>query len=239
MLAGKHAVLEALSAGREIVEIQFLRGTRKNLGVLLNLAEQKGIKIREVGTKELDLLYVGVHQGVVAKLSKFKYALLDDVVSEVLGRGAFFVVLDHLTDPHNFGAIIRTAAVFGVDGIIIPRDRSVQITSTVLKVASGGCEYVPIIMVRNIAETIDKLKREGVVVYAADLQGESLFEFKFSGDLAIVFGAEGKGVSRLAKERSNALLTIPMFGESLSLNVSVAAGIIIAEIAKQKQRSSC
>lgn len=236
-LAGKRAVFEALKSKKDIEEVFFLLGRKREFSELLELARQNEIKTSEVDARKLDSLYCGVHQGVVAITNDFEYSSLDDILKKAekaLGKRLFLMILDHLTDPHNLGALIRTAAVFGVDAVIIPKDRSVRVTSTVLKIAAGGCEYVPIVMVRNIAETVEKLKAAGIWVYATGVEGEDLFETSFASDVAIVVGSEDKGVSRLVKERSSSLLTIPMPGESLSLNVSVAAGIIMAEIAKQK-----
>jgi 23S rRNA (guanosine2251-2'-O)-methyltransferase len=236
VLAGKRAVFEALKSGKNIEEVFFLLGRKHELFELLELAQQNEIKTSEVDAKKLSSLYCGVHQGVVA-ITSVEYLSLEDLLEKtkkVSERGLFLIVLDHLNDPHNLGAIVRTAAVFGVDGVIIPKDRSVRVTSTVLKVAAGGCEYVPVVMVRNIAETVAKLKAEGIWVYATGLEGEDLFKTRFAKDVAIVVGSEDKGVSRLVRERSSLSLTIPMPGERLSLNVSVAAGIVMAAVAKQK-----
>ncbi|MDR1354358.1 MAG: 23S rRNA (guanosine(2251)-2'-O)-methyltransferase RlmB, partial [Oscillospiraceae bacterium] len=233
-LAGKRAVWEALTAKNYIEEILFQRGKDRGLRALLDLASQQRIKLKEVELGVINSLYDGVHQGVLARMPGFKYAVLDDVLLSMESCSGFLMILDHLTDPHNLGAIIRTAAAFGAAGVVIPRDRSAKVTATVLKVASGGCEYVPVVMVRNIADTVGKLRALGVWVYATGFGGEDLFKVSFAKRVAIVVGAEGKGVSRLVAERSDSLLTIPMPGNALSFNVSVASGIIMGELTRQK-----
>ena len=172
---------------------------------------------------------------MVAFLNEFKYAELEEIVNRTKNRNKrfFAVILDHLQDPHNLGAIIRTGCVFGVTCVIIPKNRSVHVTPSVLKIASGGCEHLPIVMVNNIVQAIEFLKKNNIWVYAADFNGENVFKTKFSADLAIVIGAEGKGVSHLVRQKSDFLISIPMPGKPLSLNASVAAGVIIAEVTKQ------
>lgn len=235
LIAGKHSVYEAIISGSKIKEIMFLKSKEQNLNILLTAARQAKIKIKAVEYNEINKLYKGNHQGVVVFLDEFKYAELEEIVNRTKNSNKrfFAVILDHLQDPHNLGAIIRTGCVFGITCVIIPKNRSVHVTPSVLKIASGGCEHLPIVMVNNIVQAIEFLKKNNIWIYAADFNGENVFKTKFSADLAIVIGAEGKGVSHLVRQKSDFLISIPMPGKPLSLNASVAAGVIIAEVTKQ------
>lgn len=234
LLGGRHPVLEAI-INNKVHEIYIAKSSLKSLKKLINLANDANIKIHEVDSSKLDMLYSKVHQGVVAVIDEFRYAQLDCILkrNKQKADNFFAIILDHIQSPHNLGAIIRTACVFGITCVIIPKDRSVHVTSSVLKVASGGCEHIPIVMVNNIVSTIKVLQKNNIWVYAADLIGENIFTQKFEKNLAIIIGSEEKGVSNLAKQKSDFSISIPMQGKPLSLNASVAAGIIIAEVVKQ------
>lgn len=205
---------------------------------LLSICENSGIPLREEERKTLEKLSgTSKHQGVVAVLSDFNYSSVDKIVSawKNSGKRAFILLLDGIQDPHNLGAIIRSAECAGIHGIIIPKHRASEITATVEKVSAGASAVVPIARVTNIARTIDELKSMGMWVAGSDISAETcLYETDFNTDLALVVGSEGKGIRPLVKKKCDFLISIPMFGKINSLNASVSAAIVLYEAVRQR-----
>ena len=238
VIAGRNAVAEALKSGHAIDSIYVARGDRSgSLGMLIAKAKKLGIAVKEADSVKLDHLSAGaVHQGVVAVAAAKAYASVDDIfaLAESRHEQPFLILADGLEDPHNLGAILRVAECAGAHGVIIPKRRSVGLTVAVGKASAGAVEYVPVARVTNLADTIDELKRRGVWVYAADLNGQTWCETDYSGPAAVVIGSEGFGVSRLIREKADAVISLPMLGKINSLNASVACGIICYEIVRQR-----
>ncbi|WP_242964919.1 23S rRNA (guanosine(2251)-2'-O)-methyltransferase RlmB [Scatolibacter rhodanostii] len=240
IIAGRNAVSEALRAGRPIAALYVLRGEKNGSIVsILARAKQKEIPIKEVDLKKLDFMCGhAVHQGVVAAVAVKDYADLDDLfrLAEERGEPPFFILCDELSDPYNLGAIIRTAECAGAHGVIVPKRRNVGLTFAVGKSSAGAVEYLPVARVTNLADTIETLKKRGVWIYTADMDGQPWCQTDFSGAVALVIGSEGEGVSRLIKEKSDFIVSLPMKGKINSLNASVAAGILSYEISRQRSR---
>lgn len=238
LIIGRNAVSEALKSGREIDTLLVADGGRAgSVGQIIRLCRDKGIVIKDVERKKLDMICAGsAHQGVAAYAAAHSYAQVDDIfaLAEQRGEQPFIIICDELEDPHNLGAIIRSAEAGGAHGVIIPKRRSATLSYTVGKASAGALEYVPVARVSNIAAEIESLKKRGVWVYAADMGGKSWREVDFSGPVALVIGSEGNGVSRLVKEKSDFIVSLPMKGKINSLNASVAAGILIYEVAAQR-----
>ncbi len=238
LVAGRNAVAEALKAGRPIDSL-FVQSGEKS-GALLSLiakAKAAGVTIKEADARKLDRLCRGaVHQGVVAMAAVKEYASLDAVFDLASARGEplFLVVCDELEDPHNLGAVIRTAECAGAHGVVIPKRRSVGLTYAVGKASAGAVEHLPVVRVENLARFLDQLKEKGVWVYAADLDGTPWCETELTGPVALVIGSEGNGVGRLIKEKCDFVLSLPVKGKVNSLNASVAAGILCYEVARQR-----
>ena len=241
LIEGRNAVIEALKSDRTIEYILIAKGDLVgSISVVLALAKEKGIVTKEVDRRKLDeMSQTSSHQGVMAIVTPYKYFALNDIFkyAEERGEKPFIIILDEIEDPHNFGSIIRTAEVCGAHGIIIPKRRNVGATPTVYKTSAGAIEHVKIAKVTNINATIEEIKERGVWVYGADMVGENyIFNTDFTGAVALVIGSEGKGISKLTKEKCDVLVKIPMVGKITSLNASVAGGIIMYEIMKQKIR---
>lgn len=239
VIAGRNCVSEALNSGRPIDSILVARGAKSGaVSILIAKAKDKGIAIKEADGKKLDFLSSGaVHQGIIALAAVKEYSAVDDIfaLAEERGEPPFIVILDEIEDPHNLGAIIRTAECTGVHGIIIPKRRSAGLSYTVGKASAGAVEYVPVARVTNIPNTIDDLKKRGVWVYGADMNGMPCEKSNLKGAAALVIGNEGKGLGRLVKEKCDAILSLPMVGKINSLNASVAAGVFMYEFLKQRQ----
>ena len=186
--------------------------------------------IKYVDKEYLDRLVDGLHQGIVVEIDDYEYYDIDDIIKE----NGFIVILDHLEDPHNFGAIIRTCEAAGVDGIIIPKDRSVEVNGTVMKTSVGTLDNMKIVSVTNLVQTMEYLKKKGYWITATDMEGTDYKKIDYKGSCAIVIGSEGNGVSRLVLENSDFVASIPMKGNVNSLNASVAAGIVIFEASSQR-----
>ena len=218
---GKNVVFEAL--GKENIKKAFVyeKFTDKNL---LKKIKDKNIKIEYKNKLELDDLVKGNHQGIILEVDDFQYASLNEVLNEKI-----ILILDHLEDPHNFGAIIRTCEAAGINSIIIPKDRSVKVNGTVSKVSVGTIENVKISMVNNLVNTIKKLKDNGFWIIGTDMQGTDYKKIDYSGKIVIVIGSEGKGLSRLVEDNCDFIASIPMQGKVNSLNASVAAALVIFE----------
>ncbi|MBV1757957.1 MAG: 23S rRNA (guanosine(2251)-2'-O)-methyltransferase RlmB [Dethiosulfatibacter sp.] len=237
---GKNPVMEALKSNKKIEKIYCIDRKHKS-GIdqdLLDLATEKSVKLIEVSKNKLDSLASdGNHQGVVAIVEDYAYCSLDEVLEKARhkSKSPFLVILDGITDVHNFGAIIRSCECAGVDGIIIPERRSAQINDTVAKTSAGALEYMPIIRVVNINTTIDELKNKGFWIYGADMNGDkAYYSEKYDGSVALVIGGEGKGISRLTREKCDTIVEIPMYGNINSLNASCAATILIYEVIRQR-----
>ena len=235
---GRNPVLEAIKSGRPIDKILIKKGKYEGSMVpLIKKAKEMGIIIQEADRAKLDALAEGEnHQGVIAYVSAHSYVSVDDILknAEDKGEAPFVIICDKITDPHNLGAIIRTANCVGAHGVIIPKRSSAGINSTVAKTSAGAVEYTGVAKVTNIADTIDKLKKKGLWIAAADMDGGSMYKTDLKGALGIVVGSEGSGVSRLVKEKCDFIISIPMYGEINSLNASVAAGVVMYEAVRQR-----
>lgn len=239
VIAGRNSVNEALRSGRTIDSIYVARGNRTGaLSALIAKAKEKGIAIKEADSKKLDFMCGNAnHQGVVAVAAVKGYSTVEDILNLAKERNEqpFIIIADELEDPHNLGAILRTAECSGAHGVIVPRRRSVGLTYAVGKASAGAVEYVLVARVTNIAVTIEELKERGVWIYAADMEGKNWCTVDYKGPTAVVIGSEGFGVSRLVKEKSDFVISLPMMGKINSLNASVACGIICYEVARQRE----
>ncbi len=240
IIAGRNAVLEAIRSGREIDRLIVAHGTEGgSVTAIIAKCKQRGILIKEVSPQKLDYLCGGaVHQGVAVMIASHKYCEVSDILAAAAEKGepAFIVICDEIEDPHNLGAIIRTAEACSVHGIIIPERRSASLNMTVAKSASGALEYMPVARVTNIANTIDMLKEHGVWIYGADMGGADRHSFDFTGATALVIGNEGKGIGRLVAKKCDGIVSLPMYGKINSLNASVAAGVLMYEVADQRHK---
>ncbi len=234
IIFGRAPVLEALKNSHPIDKIIIKSGPyAKSLIPVIDEAKKKNIVIRQADGAKLDRLANGEnHQGVVAMVSAYKYVGLKDIIDKDNG---FVIICDKITDPHNLGAIIRTANCVGADGVIIPKHDSAGVNSVVMKTSAGAVEYTPVAKVTNLAQAIDELKDSGYWVTCADMDGESMYNIDFKGKIAIVVGSEGKGVSRLVREKCDFVAQIPMFGDINSLNASVAAAVLMYEATRQRK----
>ena len=239
LIIGRNAVSEALRSERAIDTLLVAKGERNgSIGRIIATCREKGAVIKEVDKRKLDFLCGGGnHQGVAAYAASHEYAELEDIFSLAKERDElpFIIICDELEDPHNLGAIIRTAECAGAHGIIIPKRRSVSLTWAVSKASAGALEYMPVVRVTNLAATLDELKERGVWIYSADMDGKSYSQTDFSSAVGLVIGSEGNGVGKLIREKSDFIVSLPMKGKINSLNASVAAGILMYEVARQRQ----
>lgn len=238
IIAGRNAVTEAIRSGRAIDSIIVARGAHTGpLATIMAKARDKKIPIKEVDTKKLDFMCAGApHQGIIAIAAVKEYATVDDIfdLAESRGELPFIIIADEIEDPHNLGAIIRTAECAGAHGVIVPQRRATGLTYTVGKASAGAIEYVPVARVTNISKTIDDLKSRGLWIYGTDMDGQNWCETDLKGAIGLVVGNEGKGMSRLVKEKCDVILSLPMKGQINSLNASVAAGIVMYEVSRQR-----
>ena len=233
LIFGRNAVLEALSADGVIDTVYVsVRSSDPFCHKLRAMARERGAVVKQVTAEKLDHLCGGVHQGVVATAAVFHYADLDDLFARASARGEppFLVILDGIEDPHNLGAIIRTAECAGAHGVIIGKHRACAVTPTVQKVSAGATEHMAVARVNNIADAIERIKSRGVFVYGADMRGEPRRRHDLGGPIALCIGGEGSGLGRLVRERCDALISLPLCGKIESLNASVAAGILLYAI---------
>lgn len=231
IIYGRNPLKEAIKAGRKIEKVYL---STNDQGIISFLKEKK-IKYETLSSEILASKFGLSTQGVVAEVAPYEYRNLEDVIAEIKHPLPFFVMLDGLEDPHNLGAIIRTAEACQVDGIIIPKNRSVGLNATVVKVSTGAIEYVNLIEVTNLVRTLEDLKKKGFWVVGADMDGEIDFHDQdYQMPLVLVIGSEGKGISRLVKESCDFLVHIPMYGKVNSLNASVSAGILFYEIMRKR-----
>ena len=240
MIYGRRPVEEALRASYPLKKIYLAKGLQKAfLDKIFRLAKPRKIACVIIERRELERFLPGKNiQGILALTEPFCYSSLEYILkrAEEKEEDAFVLVLDHLQDSHNLGAILRTAEVAGLHGVIIPKRRAAQVTSSVFKISAGAAGYLPIARVANIVSTLKKLKKEGLWVAGADLTGESIYNCRnLRGPLAIVIGGEGEGISRLVREKCDILLYLPMLGRTESLNASVAGGILLYEILRQRK----
>jgi len=238
VIIGRNPVLEALKSGHEIDKLVVARDAEGSILKILGAAKDRRIPIHYTDKAGLDRICGGrAHQGVAAYVSAYAYCELDDIVAraEQKGEDLFVILLDGIEDPHNLGAIIRTANAAGAHGVVIPKRRSAGITDTVVKASAGAVEYTPVARVSNIVQTIEKLKAMGVWTYAVDMGGGVCFDADLTGKIALVIGGEGEGVSRLAGEKCDYAVSIPMMGEIASLNASNAAAVLMYEVFRQRR----
>ena len=238
LIIGRNPVMEALKAERNIDTIFVSKVERQgSIGKIIATARDAGILIKETDSKKLDFMCGGGnHQGVIAKVAAHEYATVEDLFAraEEKGEPPFFIIADEVSDPHNLGAIIRTAECAGAHGVIVPKRRSATLNYTVDKTSAGALEYLPVARVSNLPSCIEELKARGVWVYGTDMEGETWCQTDLKGPLALVVGNEGKGMGRLVREKCDFILSLPLSGNIQSLNASVAAGIIMYEVNRQR-----
>ncbi|MDM8143844.1 23S rRNA (guanosine(2251)-2'-O)-methyltransferase RlmB [Megamonas hypermegale] len=239
ILLGRNAVREAIKSGRSINRILIAEGSHGgSISEIINLAKERHLVLQSISTDKLDTLCGGQrHQGIAAYAAPVDYVELDDILNLAKDRGEdpFLILLDELEDPHNLGAILRTADAVGAHGILIPKHRSCPLSSVVAKTSAGAVEYVPVARIGNVAQTLEGLKKQGLWVAGADMDGtENYYEANLTGPIVLVIGSEGHGVSRLTKEACDFIVKIPMRGKVNSLNASNAAAILAYEILKQR-----
>ena len=239
ILLGRNAVREAIKSGRSINRILIAEGSHGgSISEIINLAKERHLVLQSISTDKLDTLCGGQrHQGIAAYAAPVDYVELDDILNLAKNRGEdpFLILLDELEDPHNLGAILRTADAVGAHGILIPKHRSCPLSSVVAKTSAGAVEYVPVARIGNVAQTLEGLKKQGLWVAGADMDGtENYYEANLTGPIVLVIGSEGHGVSRLTKEACDFIVKIPMRGKVNSLNASNAAAILAYEILKQR-----
>ncbi len=240
MIEGRNPVLEVIESGRAINKIMIADGQKEgSIKKIIAKAKEKGIVISYVDRQKINgLSQSDNHQGVIAFVAAYDYMPLNEMLEGIKEKGEvpFIIVLDEINDPHNLGSIMRTADAVGAHGIVIPKRRAVGLTPVVAKTSAGAIEYVPVARVTNLSRAIDELKEHNIWVAGADMAGEQThFQADFKGGIALVMGNEGKGLSRLVKEKCDFLVNIPMIGKVSSLNASVAASVIMYEIFKQRQ----
>ena len=240
-IEGRNAVLEAFRSGRCVDKLFILDGCQDGpVRTIAREARKKDTIINYVSKERLDQLSeTRAHQGVIAQLAAYEYSTVEEILekAEEKGEPPFLVLLDNVEDPHNLGAIIRTANLAGAHGVIIPKRRSVGLTSTVAKTSAGALNYTPVAKVTNLVRTIEELKEKGIWFVCADMGGESMYRLNLTGPIGMIVGNEGEGVSRLVREACDFTASIPMKGDIDSLNASVAAGVLAYEIVRQRLKA--
>ena len=237
LIGGRNAVKELLSSGRDIDKIFVAQGDRDgSISMLVAQAIERKIPVVEADRKKLDSMLPTNHQGIIEMAAERTYCSLDDIIAyaESKGEKPLIAVCDGVEDPHNLGAIIRCAECAGAHGIVIPKRRNVGLTAVVAKSSAGAIEHMLVAKVTNLAQTIEEMKEKGIWVYAADMAGTNYYDLDFTSASAIVFGSEGSGISRLVSEKSDFIVSIPMYGQVNSMNVSTAAAVVLCEAAKQR-----
>ncbi|MCR4923057.1 MAG: 23S rRNA (guanosine(2251)-2'-O)-methyltransferase RlmB [Lachnospiraceae bacterium] len=237
-IEGRNAVIEAFRANKPIDRLYILDGCQD--GPILTIkreARKSDCVIKYVDKERLDnLSETGHHQGVIARAAAYEYSDMEDIFDNAgkKGEDPFIILLDNIVDPHNLGAIIRTANLCGAHGVIIPKNRAVGLTATVARTSAGALNYTPVVKVTNLSKTIEELKKRGLWFVCADMSGELMYDLDLKGPIGLVIGSEGEGVGRLVKEKCDMVARIPMKGDIDSLNASVAAGILSYEIVRQR-----
>lgn len=238
LVIGRNAVIELLKSDREIENVLIAKGEREgSINRIIALCKEKRIIIKNVDRKKLDFMAAGGnHQGVVANVPAHEYSTIDEILeyAQSKNEAPFLIICDEIEDSHNLGAIIRTAEACGAHGVIIPKRRNAGLNFIVAKTSCGALEYMRVARVGNLAGTIEDLKKKNIWVYAADMDGQRWDKTDFSGGVALVIGNEGAGVGRLIKEKCDVTVSLPMLGKVNSLNASVAAGILMYEVTKQR-----
>lgn len=237
LIIGRNPVMEAVKSGRTIEKILMQKDGEGSIRKIASLARERGLQIQYVDRLALDRVAGSrAHQGIAAYVSAYSYCEISDILRKAKERGEdpFVILLDGLEDPHNLGAIMRTADAVGAHGIVIPSRRAVGLTETVAKASAGAIEYVSVAKVANMAAAIDELKAAGLWIGACDMDGKTYHQAKLSGALGLVVGGEGQGVSRLVRERCDFVLSIPMVGKISSLNASNAAAVLMYEVFRQR-----
>ena len=239
MIEGRNAVLEALRAERSVDRVMIQDGVKEGAigSIIREVKKHPETKLEFVQKKKLDdLSETGRHQGVIAWTAAYDYSSVEDILARAREKGEdpFIFILDGIEDPHNLGAIIRTANLCGAHGVIIHLNRAVGLTAIVSKASAGALNYTPVAKVTNISSTIDALKKEGLWFVCADMGGETMYRLNLKGPIGLVIGNEGKGVSELVRKNCDMIASIPMFGDIDSLNASVAAGVLAYEIVRQR-----
>ncbi len=241
MIEGRNAVIEAYRSGRTVDKLYVLDGCQD--GPILTIkreAKKQNTLVRYVDRERLDQMsQTGKHQGVIAVAAAYEYAEVEDLLNLARQKGEdpFLILLDNIEDPHNLGAIIRTANLAGAHGVIIPKNRAAGLTATVARTSAGALNYTPVAKVTNLAKTIEDLKKEGLWFVCADMDGTEMYDLNLKGPIGLVIGSEGEGVGRLVKEKCDMTASIPMKGDIDSLNASVAAGILAYEVVRQRRRA--
>ena len=240
LVVGRNAVRELLAGGRDIEKIYIRAGEREgSINVLIGEAAARRIPIVEVDKSRLDVMCGGAaHQGIIAVAAEKNYCSVKEILvyAESLGEKPFIVLCDGVEDPHNLGAIIRSAECAGAHGVIIPKRRAVGLTSVVSKSSAGALEHMLVAKVTNLSSAMEELKEEGLWFYAADMGGEAYENTNLRGAVGLVLGSEGEGISRLVKEKCDFTVSIPMYGRVNSMNVSAAAAVLLSEVARQRKR---
>ncbi len=237
-IEGRNAVIEAYRAGRPIDKLFILDGCQD--GPILTIkreAKAKQTPVKFVTKERLDQLSeIGKHQGVIAYAAAYEYATVEEILDNARQKGEapFLFLLDNIEDPHNLGAIIRTANLAGAHGVIVPKNRAAGLTAVVAKTSAGALNFTPVARVTNLAKTIEELKKEGIWFVCADMGGTTMYDLNLKGPIGLVIGNEGEGVGRLVKEKCDMIASIPMKGDIDSLNASVAAGVLAYEIVRQR-----
>ena len=240
VIEGRNAVIEAFRAGKTVDKLFVLEHCKEgSMNTVLREAKKHDTIINYVKKERLDQMSeTGKHQGVIAYIAAFEYATVDDILKKAEDKGEppFVVILEDIEDPHNLGAIIRTANLAGAHGVIIPKHRAAGLTATAVKASAGAVSYTPVAKVTNISKTIEELKDKGLWFVCADMGGTTMYDLDLKGPIGLVVGNEGKGVSRLVKEKCDFIASIPMFGDIDSLNASVATGVLAYEIVRQRMK---
>ena len=240
LIAGRNAVSEALRSQRSINKILLQEGAHGgSLGEIIALAKQKGVPVETVKAEKLDKLAKGLrHQGVAALAAPIAFRTLDDVFARAAEKNEepFILLLDELQDPQNVGALIRSADAAGVHGVLMPRRRSCPLNAVVAKISAGAVEYVPVVQIGNIAQTIEELMQRGCWVVGADMDGVDFYAANMSGPIVLVIGAEGRGLGRLVKQKCDDVVSIPMNGGVNSLNASAAGAVLMYEVVRQRHQ---
>lgn len=240
VIEGRNAVIEAFRAGKTVDKLFVLEHCKEgSMNTVLREAKKHDTVIQYVKKERLEQMSeTGKHQGVIGYIAAYEYATVDDILkkAEEKGESPFVVILDDIEDPHNLGAIIRTANLAGAHGVIIPKHRAAGLTATAVKASAGAINHTPVAKVTNISKTIEELKDKGLWFVCADMDGTTMYDLDLKGAIGLVIGNEGKGVSRLVKEKCDFVASIPMFGDIDSLNASVAAGVLAYEIVRQRMQ---
>ena len=239
-IEGRNAVIEAFRSGKPIDKVFILDGCQDGPMVTIRReAKKRDVMIKYVTKERLDQMSeTGKHQGVIAYAAAYEYAEVSDILEKAKEKGEdpFIFILDNIEDPHNLGAIIRTANLAGAHGVIIPKNRAVGLTATVAKASAGALNYTPVAKVTNLSQTIEELKKEGLWFVCADMDGEIMYRQNLTGPIGLVIGNEGSGVGRLVKSKCDLVARIPMQGDIDSLNASVAAGVLAYEVVRQRMQ---